>query len=75
VARTPANVVAYDKGPEHHFVATGGFEIDLSPGNYRLVVERGTEYAPASADLAVRSGETLRHTIRLKRWIGMNRRG
>ena len=74
-ARTPANVVAYDKGPEHHFVAAGRFESDLPPGDYRLVVERGTEYAPASGNLAVRSGETLRHTIRLKRWIDMNRRG
>ena len=73
--RKPANVVAHDKGPEHHFVATGGFEIDLPPGVYRLVVERGPEYAPVSANFAVRSGETLGHTTRLKRWIDMNRRG
>ena len=48
--RTPPNAIAYDKRDEHHFVATGGFELELPSGDYRLVVERGTEYLPASAD-------------------------
>jgi hypothetical protein len=73
--RTPADVIAYDKGDEHHFVATGSFELALPPGDYRLVAERGTEYLPASADLPIRSGRAARHTIWLKRWIDMNRRG
>jgi hypothetical protein len=72
--RTPPNAIVYDKRDEHHFVATGGFELELPSGDYRLVVERGTEYLPASADLAIRSGQTARHTIWLNRWIDMNRR-
>ena len=51
--RTPPDAIAYDKRDEHHFVATGSFELKLPSGGYRLVVERGTEYLPASADLAI----------------------
>ena len=72
--RTPPDAIAYDKRDEHHFVATG-VGAELPSGDYRLVVERGTEYLPASADLAIRSGQTARHTIWLNRWIDMNRRG
>jgi hypothetical protein len=72
--RTPPDAIAYDKRDEHHFVATGSFELELPSGDYRLVVERGTEYLPASADLAIRSGQTARHTTWLNRWIDMNRR-
>jgi hypothetical protein len=73
--RTPPDVIVYDKRDEHHFIATGSFEFELPSGDYRLVAERGTEYLPASADVAIRSGQTARYTIWLKRWIDMNQRG
>lgn len=73
--RTPAGVIRYDKGDEHHFVAAGTSELELPPGDYRLVVERGTEYLAASKDLAIRPGQAARHTISLERWIDMTRRG
>jgi hypothetical protein len=73
--RTPAGVIRYDKGDEHHFVATGTSQLELTPGGYRLLVERGAEYRPASSGLAIRSGPAARQTIWLERWIDMNRRG
>lgn len=73
--RTPAGVIRYDKGGEHHFVTTGTSELELPPGDYRLMVERGTEYLAASKDLPIRPGQPARHTISLERWIDMNRRG
>ena len=73
--RTPGDVIRYDKGNEHHFVATGTVEFELPPGEYRLSVERGTEYLPASEDLAIRSDRPAHHTIWLSRWIDMNGRG
>ena len=73
--RTPAGVIRYDKGEEHHFLATGASEFELPPGDYRLLVERGAEYRAASRDLAIRPGPAARQTIWLERWIDMNRRG
>ena len=75
VPRTPDGMIAYEKGSEHHFVAPGRLELELPPGDYRLMAERGTEYLPESVDLAIRPGMVERRTIRLKRWIEMNRRG
>src|SRR5919106_120594 len=73
--RTPADVIRYDKREEHHFVATGSIEFELPPGDYRLVVERGTEYVGESEDLTIRPDRAARHTIWLQRWIDMNSRG
>src|SRR5688500_10421543 len=65
--RTQDGMIAYEKGSEHHFVAPGRLELELPPGDYRLMAERGTEYLPESVDLAIRSGMVERRTIRLKR--------
>src|SRR5688500_11091331 len=73
--RTPSGVIRYDKGDEHHFVPTGPSELELPPGHYRLVVERGPEYLAASRDLEIRPGAAARQTIWLERWVDMNRRG
>src|SRR5687767_13339013 len=51
--RRPADAIAYDRRDEHHFVANRSFELELPAGDYRLLVERGTEYLPSSADLAI----------------------
>lgn len=75
VPRTPPGVIAYDRRDEHHFIANGSVEFELAAGDYRLVVERGTEYLPGSANLSIRPGQTAHHTLSLTRWIDMNRRG
>ena len=73
--RVPPDAIRYDKGEEHHFVANGSVEFELPPGEYRLVVERGTEYLAASEDLTVRLDRAAHYTISLNRWIDMNDRG
>ncbi len=73
--RFPAGVIAYHKRDEHHFVADGGFDTELPAGRYQLVVERGPEYCPASLDLDIQDGTTRHETVRLRRWLDMNRRG
>lgn len=40
---TPPGVIACDRRDEHHFIANGSVEFELAAGDYRLVVERGTE--------------------------------
>ena len=73
--RLPVGVIAYDKRDEHHFVADGGFEIELPAGRYRLAAERGPEYLPAALGLDIQDGATRHETVRLRRWLDMNRRG
>jgi hypothetical protein len=75
--RVPSGAIAYHKGAEHHFVSNrqGSFELQLPPGRYRLVAERGPEYIPARLDLEIQEGNYRHETVRLQRWIDMNRRG
>lgn len=71
----PAGLIAYHKGDEHHFIASGRFEIELPAGRYQLVAERGPEYLPASTTLDIQPGRARHEMLRLKRWADMNARG
>ena len=72
--QTPPGVIAYDKRAEHHFVATS-FEIELPPGQYRLVAERGPEFVPSVLDVYLQEGIIHHETMRVRRWLDMNQRG
>src|SRR5215469_4398756 len=74
-------VIIYDKKSrkngveEKHFVPPNGeFEVDLPPGNYDLVIERGKEYVPVHETIAMVS-EKRSVTVRLRRWVDMRGRG
>src|SRR5262249_22058528 len=69
----PKGFPSYDRGDERHFLVPGEFELDLEPGKSRLRIERGLEYAPAELDLDPSAGTTV--SVRLHRWIDMNREG
>ena len=77
----PPSTIVYDKVGSHavaerHFVARrGAFSVDLSPGSYRLSVERGKEYLPASSVIVIGESGAATQTIRLRRWVDMARRG
>jgi hypothetical protein len=73
--RTPTGVIVYDKRDEHHFVTGGSFETALPAGRYRLVVERGPEYLPATVDLDIQDGTTRHQIVQVRRWLDMNERG
>jgi hypothetical protein len=72
---SPAGFISYHKGNEHHFIADGPFDLDLPAGRYHLLVERGTEYRPATVTFDVSAGAPRAITLRLHRWIDMNARG
>lgn len=55
------------------FVAKGGFEINVSPGRYRVVVERGLEYERIVHTTEVKERETV--TLQPRRWANMRARG
>jgi len=73
-AHTPPGVIAYDKRDEHHFVADA-FESELSPGRYRLVVERGPEYMPLTMNIDLTEGVRHSEIVAVRRWLDMNQRG
>src|SRR5262245_41483246 len=54
-----------------HFVCPGTARVDLAPGEYTYVVERGPEYAPGSGTFTVRRGETAEVRVVLERLIDM----
>jgi hypothetical protein len=75
----PRNSIKYVKKAfgfnEQYFVAQHGFEIDLPPSRYTLVVERGPEYRATREQFEVVAGKTRDAKILLARWINMNARG
>ena len=50
------------------FYSDGGFEVDVTRGWARVVVERGTEYAPARIDLAAPGQGAVTVDVKLERW-------
>lgn len=72
----PAATIVYDKSRggilKQHFVPPDGtFEINLTPGEYSLEVEKGKEYVPVKERLQVESSGKLTRSIRLERWLRM----
>jgi hypothetical protein len=56
----PSQVITYVKPPEFDFIAQGGFQINLAPGDYVLTVGRGSEYRSIERQVEIRPGEILR---------------
>ncbi|PYV10569.1 MAG: hypothetical protein DMG07_20910 [Acidobacteria bacterium] len=71
----PPGAIVYDRGPEHHFITKGEFQVELAPGGYTLEVERGPEFLAVTRALDIAAGQARNETIDLERWIDMNRLG
>jgi hypothetical protein len=69
----PKGFSSYARGDERHFLVPGDFELDLETGKYRLRIERGLEYVPVDLDVDVPRSTPI--SVRLRRWIDMNRDG
>lgn len=72
---SPSGAIAYERGPERHFIAEKGFEIELRPGAYTLRAERSLEYRPFETSFEARPGEQRTISVSLPRWIDMNALG
>ncbi len=77
----PKGVVVYNKvrpdgQKEQHFLPNqGSIELDLPPGRYNLVIERGKEYLPHHEIIAVPPTGRLDWHVQLRRWVNMAARG
>ncbi|MCP5119043.1 MAG: hypothetical protein GY953_50210, partial [bacterium] len=70
----PEGAVVVPVGPDRWFVSSGVDQLSLAPGEYRLRVERGTEFVPVKRTVDVSGTSTEAH-VRLRRWVDMRRRG
>lgn len=57
--------------PDSSFYVSGAFSLTLAPGTYDLSLSKGNEYVHQTHRLHIRSGQVLRQTYALKRWIHM----
>ena len=57
------------------FYSDGSFTVDAPRGPARIVVERGTEYVPATLELDVPSRGTVEAEVNLERWTDLGDRG
>jgi hypothetical protein len=72
---TPDGAIAYSRGGEQHFTMRGGFEIQLPPGTYTLLSERGPEYVPTRQVFEAREGGWKLVRVAPRHWIDMSRLG
>jgi hypothetical protein len=57
------------------FVAQGESVIEVPPGAYTVIAERGTEYERLERQLDVKEGEPVEIVVEPKAWIRMSERG
>jgi hypothetical protein len=70
------NKVRPDGVSERHFVPRhGAFTTEVPAGKYVVTVEKGKEYVPQRAAIAVPVFGAAKRTIRLRRWVKMADRG
>ena len=71
----PAGSLLKEGSGDPFFYSEGTFEVDVSRGNTRVIVERGTEYTPAKVDLYAPAFGTVVADIVLERWTDLGDRG
>jgi hypothetical protein len=58
-----------------HFVAHGDVTLEVPPGEYKVIAERGLEYTHVEDRVRVESGHESRVEVSPRRWINMNQQG
>ncbi len=58
----------------HTAISAHPFQVELPPGPYRLVIERGHEYFPATNEFVVAEAP-VRVEVALRRWVNLAARG
>ncbi|MCX6217084.1 CehA/McbA family metallohydrolase [Spirosoma sp.] len=65
----------YAYQPDSSFYVPGEFALALPAGTYQLSLMKGNEYVEQHYKLVIKSGQSLRKTYTLTRWIDMAARG
>jgi hypothetical protein len=73
--QTIQGAATYSKGAEEHSLVREGARIVLSPGEYRIRVEKGPEYEPFAQKIFLNFGETRRLDAEIPRIVNLNAEG
>jgi len=71
----PPDSVVVPIAQDRWFVCPGQTRIRIPAGTALVRVERGTEYRPVVQTVRIKAGQTLRHKVKLERWIHMREHG
>jgi hypothetical protein len=71
----PDSAVTVPIAQDRWFAAFGPTRIRIPAGAVSIRVERGTEYRPVVQTINIGANETVRHEVKLKRWINMREHG
>lgn len=71
----PPHSVAVPIAEDRWFACPGRVALRVPAGTTSIRVERGPEYRPVIQTVSVEPGQTLRHSVRLRRWINMREHG
>lgn len=55
----------------HTTLSAGTFSVELPPGTYLWIIERGKEYTPLSREVVIRDKKPVNLEFKLHRWINM----
>ena len=58
-----------------YWITPGPFTMQLAPGDYSIIVERGAEHVAVFDDFTVEAGKTVEKHYKPKRWVDMRDRG
>lgn len=58
-----------------HFIARGEATVEVPPGEYLVIAERGLEHARVQKHVAARAGQETRVEVAPRRWVDMARQG
>lgn len=70
-----SRVDGYSFQPDGAFYVDGGFEMDMQPGSYKLIISKGFEFLASEYDFELSPGDRITKNIALRRWIDMPARG
>ena len=71
----PPDSVVVPIAQDRWFVCSGERNMKVPAGMALIRVERGTEYRPVIQKIEIKAGQTIRHKVKLERWINMREHG
>jgi len=71
----PTGSVVVPIAQDRWFVCSGQNRLSVPAGAVSVRVERGIEYRPVIEEIEIKAGQTLRHKVKLERWVNMRERG
>ena len=72
---TPEKAVIVPIAKDRWFACPGRARLQMPVGKASIRIERGTEYRPIIQTIEIKASKTLRHKVKLERWIDMHRHG